>query len=309
MLEQRAMEMRRKSLPPQPAHPQMFNHPPQQFHQHPPAQNMPGRQPAKQKPQVIEVVQGKKAIKVYHRGSESPKSSRSSIYSEDSYSGSGSDYTPDSSIDSSASHSSHHHRRRSHSRHRRHHHDRPEQFGIETPRRHSRFEQQHYIMDNLPSRVPAPVPAPPSPPIALPPPVDIDLIQDEAYQQGRVDERALAMDDIVYRPRTALPPRIIQRRPSVRLVDPREAFERMRLEDDLAYEDRLRYEEDFDEEMRRRRRQRLEEDALALEEERMFEERAYNMRSREAPFVQYNPLAPLGGRARRRSSYYPEYYN
>jgi hypothetical protein len=329
MLRERDEMMQRKLIfQAQAQHAQMHQ---QQQHMLPPPpipmQMGPRPQMVKQKPQVIEVVQkGKKGgVKVYHHGGGSPRSSRSSIYSEDSYSNDGSDYTPNSSIDSSDSPSSRHHRRRSHSRHRRH--DRPEQFGIEAPRHHSKHDQ-HFIMDSVPYRVPA-APLPPSP-IAS---IDLDALQDEAYLQGRAFEKARALEEAAYRPRTALPPRIIQRRPSVRLVDPREVarerhedaidqLDRLRLDEEFRYDDEIRYDETLDAELRdqefhrrealanRMRRDRLEHEALALEEEQIWEERRARdyMRRRDSerePRVQFaNPFAPVGGRARRHSTYY-----
>jgi hypothetical protein len=348
MHQQREIELQRKLMP-LPQQMQQYHHQQQQQqqqqqqHHHHQGQQFPahhGKHPmAKQQkqPKGIEIVPGKNGgVKVYktHGHHGSPKSSHSSsIYSEDdSYFTDGSENTPNSSIDSS--HSSRHRRRRSHSRSRSRHrrHDRPEQYGIEAPRRHSKHDQ-HYILDGFTARVPV-VPRPPSPPVALPPPIDVARIEDEAYLEGRAaalaDVRAL---EDTYRPRFAPPPRVIQRRPSVRLVEPRDAarqrheeelgrFEHLQLSDELRYEDGLRYEEDLERdireaEMRRRyaltdrlRRQRPE--VEVWEGEPSFEDRAardYTRHRDSEPHVQFaNPFTPLAARGRRHSSYYPEYH-
>jgi len=323
MLQQREMEMQRRMMPQHP--PQMF-HTVQQFQQLPPAQNQNHQQKPQvkqQKPQVIEVIQGKKGVKVYHTGGGSPKSSHSSFFSDDSYSADESNFTPNSSIESSASHSSLHRRRRSHSRRRHHHqhHDRPEQYGIHPQHRHPRQDQQHYILDSLPIRIPA-VPVAPTPPLLMPSPIDIEQIQDEAYHMGRADERAVvrATEEVAYRPRIAPLPRVIQRRPSVRFVDPREALDQMRFDDEL-YEERLYHDDRFhiEDDYRRReplgrlRPQRYDDISYEEEEEEemMFEERARDardyVRHREPPFVEYvnpNPFAPTRGRRQSYAEYH-----
>jgi len=191
-------------------------------------------------------------------------------------------------------------------------------------------------MDTFPPRVPD-VPMPPSPPIALPT-AEIEALRDEAYTMGRLDERvrneARALDDVVYRPRAALPPRVIQRRASVRLVDPREAarerhedamdqLDRLRLDEELRFDEQFRYEDSLASELReqefrrreelaiRHRQERGDYDLVDIEDDLAWEERLPRgyMRGRESerePRVHFaNPFTPLSGRSRRHSMGFP----
>ncbi|GJN66605.1 hypothetical protein PLICBS_000624 [Purpureocillium lilacinum] len=234
----------------------------------------------------------------------SPRDSRSSFTSDDGWESEGSEYmTPESSIGSS-SRRSHHGRYRSRSRHRQR--ERPEAFGLEVPRRHSKRD-----VDYIPTGTSTREPASPGPK-ALTPVVDVDRLVEQAYRNGREDEAI----------RGSLRPKVIQAPPLFRRITDHEARREV-FADDLDRMGEDLYRTRLDDEIRQSRDLRRLQDAQYerqrddLERDRRMQDRLgrYDpadriprttvdgrdyLRYRDDPVVEpSNPF--LGGR---RSSYY-----
>ncbi|ROT42827.1 hypothetical protein SODALDRAFT_326985 [Sodiomyces alkalinus F11] len=194
----------------------------------------------------------------------------------------------------------------------------PERYEIEVPRHHVKREPRHPL-DTM-SRVSSPqsTTAPRyGSPASGPTPLLIERIREQAYQAGVADARAaskrmlnglrIVHDEAGYRPRSALPPKIIQRSPppgGARLVTS-ESLERRRVEDELDnHLGRLRLGDDMEREAERcwrvaqeldmLERQRLE-DELRFEEterRRLAEEMAaVEMREREGELLRRRRVA------------------
>jgi len=211
--------------------------------------------------------------------------------------------TPESSIGSS-SRRSHHGRYRSRSRHRQR--ERPEAFGLEVPRRHSKRD-----VDYIPTGTSTREPASPGPK-ALTPAVDVDRLVEQAYRNGREDEAI----------RGSLRPKVIQAPPLFRRITDHEARREV-FADDLDRMGEDLYRTRLDDEIRQSRDLRRLQDAQYerqrddLERDRRMQDRLgrYDpadriprttvdgreyLRYRDDPVVEpSNPF--LGGR---RSSYY-----
>lgn len=303
----------------------------------------------------------------HHRQPRSPTSSRESMYSDtDTNSDSDSIITPNSSH---SSHSHHKRRLSSPTKHRRgsRYIEEPTHFGIPprtmTPHKQRRHEEHRIADEIFPVRrtLPPLAPPPPNPPRLS---VDLEEIQANAYAAGRADERVelreraevlRPLPRVVHHPgprrsdvmlleeeaavplppsppmggRVPLRPRVLQRRPSVRLVRPGDvaldedvidSLERFRLEDEAVrgrYRDERegRYVDDYYDDviLRSERRRvdeaRLRDEEVAIERERDRVERArgFLRRADSEGEVFYeregvdplNPFAPRPGIARR----------
>lgn len=258
------------------------------------------------KPMIM--TRSSKAVKMNHR---SPRSSRSSVYSDDTSSSFGdSEMTPNSSVGSSSRYS-HHKKHRDRSRGRSRHRERPEFFGHNVPRRHSKHDQDFSIELN-PPRVLAP-----PPPRPLPYAIEMQRPVDEPYFDDFRQRAAL-------RPRgRALAPAVIQAPHSFRRVPAFEArqeiyaedidrmqdnLERLRMEDDIRQERELRLEQDarYDQQeadlfrdrrlQERLRRDRIDDERWQPVQDRSWPERSAQQymlrRERSGGFEQDHPFAP-----------------
>ncbi|OLN81457.1 hypothetical protein CCHL11_09041 [Colletotrichum chlorophyti] len=336
-------------------HELMLNHQHQQFQRHlhpqvlsqphPPAKAPPG---LKKKPEikVIELDPRKDKPKIY---AVSPKSSRSSRSSNSDDSCSDTGTTPESSVASStdsAKRGRHHHRHRRHSRSRscghdrsrsrtrsrshRRYYDRPEEYGVRVSRHHTKHDQHYILGSDMPGEriVAAPLHLSPLPMNGV-----VEIIVDEALLPRRkvdvgdalVLSDSESLNDLEFRRRNALPARIIQRRPGVRIVDAEEVAlqrheddlgnlrrlkirEQMRVESDRQYEDDFveRREDDIRkrQQMNRRfRRSSVEPGTLFRRRpEETWDERAareyMTHQERQLRPLMDNPFDPLGRAAR-----------
>ncbi|KAK2050720.1 hypothetical protein LZ31DRAFT_3589 [Colletotrichum somersetense] len=350
MMRQQQANLERRMI--QPPMPRPSQYQPQNRHQLPPAPN--AKQLAGSKGPKIHVIEndprrGHKP-KVYTVSSQGSRSSRSS-YTDDSFSDS--EFTPESSVTGSSDSGRHGRRRRrsrgrsrgrshgrnrsrSHSRGHRRYHDRPEDYGV--PTRHHTKNGQHYILDiDTPRGGLMPVPPPLAP---SPMPGAVDRLEYETLQPRRIAERAHdhelddleLFNDLGLRRQSTLPPRVINRRPSFRVIDSEEVV-RQRHEDDLNAvrrlqirdEMRLEREEelaagkrDFDGLTRRHletrfRRPSLDRGALFREgPEETFDEmeaRKYmRQQERGARTLPENPFEPLGRAGRKEAFARVRYY-
>ncbi|KXH35758.1 hypothetical protein CSIM01_00472 [Colletotrichum simmondsii] len=277
----------------------------------PPRPPFPLQKPGKEKADVKVIKTEKGKTKVYDIPSRSSGSSRSSR-SDDSWSES--DRTPSTSVTGSSDSGRHNHRRGRHP-------SRGRSRSRSRSRSHRRYhtKQDYRIFDyDVPrGRMPS---SPPPPPLIMP--GGVDRFEHEAFRPRRLADTAYDNDleDIellnsLGRRRTVvLPPRVIHRRPSFRIVDSEEVV-RARHEDDLdnvrkltirdevRFEDRRMGEEELAADTRRRRletrfrRSSLERGALFRDEE-TYEERArqakqYMSRHHDNPF---EPLGRSGAR-------------
>ncbi|KAF6839723.1 hypothetical protein CPLU01_01595 [Colletotrichum plurivorum] len=306
--------------------------------------------------QVVHRDHEKGKVKVYPLSSSSSRSSKYSDNSDASWSEN--EFTPESSVTGSSDSNRHgrrHYRSRgrsrsrsrshsrSRSRRRDRYHDRPEEYGLNAPRRHLKYDHnQLYILDqDLPrGRLVAAPMSPAAPPML---PRTRDFVEEtvmprritsrpEPYPLEDVDD---TLTGIFGRRRSALPARVIQRDVGFRPVVPREVarmrheddldnIRRLRLEDEVRFEDSRRYEEELaaereEIEMRTRRQmeQRFRRPSLdrgglfqRVPAETYEEEAARDyMRLRERPARSLfdNPFDSLG-RGTRRNSFGPAGY-
>ncbi|POR38698.1 Uncharacterized protein TPAR_01099 [Tolypocladium paradoxum] len=268
----------------------------------------PGHQGRQARPADVEVIPPgrRQAINLYFG---SCRESRSSFTSDEFWDSDGSEYmTPESSAGSS-SRPSHHGKYRNQSGHRPR--DRPENFGLEVPRRHSKRDQ-----DYLPSTKLLREPSSPGP-RALAPAVDLDRILEQAYRDGRDDAARVG----------PLRPKVIQAPPAFRRLPDYEArreifaenLDRMgdrlhrtyldnedRQERDFRREQDGRYNRQSDDLERGRMQDRLRRDSVGGIFRESFEAQQH-MRSRERSreVERESPFSPVGRRGQYYVSRYP----